>query len=342
MQTTPARRTGCSMPFASICPEPGRGAAATAVLACALVACVPGMSGLATGQSVFRSQAELVVLQVTVVDPRGRFVSDLQLDDFGVYEDGRRQDVSFFAATAAPLDLMLLLDTSASIGAHMGLVQAAAINVLKALKPADRGSVILFNDRVRVAHALTADTRALEAAVNSASPGGATALYEALYIALRDLARPRSYQGELRRQAIVVLSDGDDNSSRVGFDDVLEEARRRNAATIFTIVTPPVGELLQEQLRPRSLFELRKLSEETGGRSFTPPVLSDLAGVYDEIAVELNQQYWLAYIPAPSSSGRFKQIAVQMTGHPELRARTRSGYYGTPQRPGAPPQVRAR
>ena len=336
------RRTGCSMPFASTCPEPGRRAAAAAVLVWALVACGPGIAGLAAGQGVFRSQAELVVLQVTVVDPRGRFVPDLQMDDFGVYEDGRRQDVAFFAATATPLDLMILLDTSASIGARMGFVQAAAINLVKALKPADRGAVILFSDKVRVAHALTGDTAALEAAVNSASPSGATAMYEALYIALRDLARPRSHEGELRRQAIVVLSDGDDNSSRVAFDDVLEEARRRNPATIFTIVTPPIGELLQEQLQPRSLFALRKLSEETGGRSFTPPVLSDLAGVYDEIAAELNQQYWLAYVPAPSSIGGFKQVAVQLTGHPELRARTRSGYYSKPQRPGASPQVRAR
>ena len=108
-------------------------------LAAACAVYSSGMRPPAAAQSLFRSQAELVVLQVAVVDQRGHFVPDLRQDDFSVFEDGKRQQVAFFAATSAPLDLMLVIDTSSSMAPRLSLVQAAAVNMLHTLRAADRG-----------------------------------------------------------------------------------------------------------------------------------------------------------------------------------------------------------
>jgi Ca-activated chloride channel homolog len=306
-----------------------------------LVAALAVWSPPLRGQSplgTFRSHTELVVLQVSVVDGQGRFVPDLRLDDFAVYEEGQRQAVMLFASASAPLDLMLLMDTSASMNDRLGFVKNAAVSLVHALKPGDRGAVVLFDTDVRVPRELTEDVASLEAAIRDASPGGATALYEAIYIALRNLGRARQDGAELRRQALVVLSDGDDNRSRVSFDDAIEEARQRSA-TIFTILPSPTDIPATpgaSRIGANTIFAMRQLSEETGGRAFTPAALADLAGVYRDIAGELNQQYWLAYAPAPELTGGFRRVSVRVETRPGLRARTRSGYYSSRQPPLAP------
>jgi Ca-activated chloride channel homolog len=293
----------------------------------ALGVCAPDLRAQAPAASPFRSETALVVLQVSVVDERRRFVADLQQQDFAVFEEGAPQDVALFASAAAPLDLMLLLDASGSMQEHMPVVRNAAVNFVRSLRPGDRASVVKFNDVVRVAEPLTGDAAALEAAIRGIVPRGNTALYDALYISLRELARARAGEEQLRRQAIVVLSDGDDTSSRMAYDTVLDEARS-GAVTMFTIKpTLTLSGLASVRLTGASV-ELRQLAEETGGRAFTPARIQDLEGVYDDIAEELGQQYWLAYAPAPSAPG-FRRISVKVVPRPTLRARTRSGYYAS-------------
>jgi Ca-activated chloride channel family protein len=279
----------------------------------------------------FRSGTELVVLQVSVVDQQRRLISGLSQEDFAVFEEGRSQPVSLFASTTAPLDLMLLLDTSSSMYERLAATQEAAINFVRTLKAGDRGAVVLFNDSVRIAQALTGDSEALDTAIQGAATAGGTALYEALYVALRELSRARrGAEDPMRRQALVVLTDGDDTSSRLLFDDVLDEARR-SAVTVFTIMpSAPAWETFFDtaRRRPSAPYDMRQLAEETGGRSFAPARIEDLAGVYGEIAEELSRQYWLAYVPPPSSSG-FRRVTVRVITQPALRARTRAGYYAT-------------
>jgi len=280
------------------------------------------------GPDRFRSQTELVVLQVSVVDQHGRIVTGLGVNDFGVFEDGVRQSVTFFASNAAPLDLVLLIDTSSSMFGRMALAQDAAIDLIRTLKPGDRGAVVLFSHTIRIAHPLTGDFARLESAIRGAVPTGATAVYEALYVTLRDLARSRAEPGEPRRQAVVVLSDGEDNRSHVEFGDLLDEAKRMTA-TIFTILPGPFPdpELIDpSRAKPNALFEMRTLAEETGGRAFAPATMADLGRIYREIASELSQQYLLAYAPQPTLVDGFRRIAVRAETHPELRVRTRSGY----------------
>jgi VWFA-related protein len=284
---------------------------------------------------------------VAVVNSYGRYVAHLQAEDFAVYEQGVRQTVSFFATSSTPLDLMLLVDTSGSMWKRLDLAQQAATSFVRTLRSGDRAAVILFSDRVRVAQALTEDMSAVEAAIRDASAYGGTALHEALYIALRELARVQRVDGQYRRQALVVLTDGEDTTSRnVAFEDVLNEARR-SALTVFTItpvlsapVTPDVS------VSRRADFGLRSLAEETGGRAFTPARSEDLSATYRQIAEELGEQYWIAYAPSVPARPGFRRVSVHVPTQPGLQARTRSGYYAlapravavpTPERIGTQP-----
>jgi Ca-activated chloride channel homolog len=285
---------------------------------------------------LFRTATELVVLPVTVHDAAGRPVVDLRIEDFTVYEEGALQTVTMFETADTPLDLVLLLDTSDSMSIRMDDARDAAMGLVRELRKGDRAAVVLFSDRVHIAQPLTGDSAALEHAIRGARLVGGTALYEALYIALRDLARERREPTRFRRQALVILSDGKDTTSKsVTFDDVLAEARR-SAVTVFTIMagepeSPRVNLRNSEQLGIE--YMLRVLAEETGGRAFATTHDDDLASTYSQIAVELGRQYWLAYSPGPGRSG-FRRVSVHVSG-PGLRARTRSGYYATSTRAAA-------
>lgn len=287
----------------------------------------------ASQETTFRGGIEMVALQVAVTDAQVRFVPGLNTDDFGVFEEGVRQTVTLFATASTPLDVMLLLDSSSSMSLRMEVAQAAAINFVRALRPGDRAAVVPFSQRARISQTLTEDLERVEAAIRDASPSGGTALHEAVYVALRELERVRRADGQLRRQALVVLTDGDDNSSHLSFDDVLDEARRR-AVTVYTVVPPAVSSfVVNSRKRQLPLFDLRLLAQDTGGRAFAPARLEDLAGAYEEIAEELGHQYWLAYIPTGGTSEGFRHVTVRVETRPGLRARTRSGYYAsTPRR----------
>ena len=328
------RLTACSMRSDSTCRD-RRVIRATGPLAALLLGMVvvwaPGVAAQTTDQPVarfttpFRSATELVPLQLAVMDGSRRYVPDLQVDDFAVFEEGVRQNVTLFAAATAPLDVMLLLDTSFSMVQRMGVLQEAAINFVRALKEGDRAAVVPFNQVVRVTQPLTRDLARVEDAIRAATPSGGTAVHEAIYIALRELTRARRDADQLRRQAMVVLTDGLDNSSHVTLADVVSEARR-STVTMYTVVPPSAAEDAFPRGRPLPLYDLRSLAEETGGRMFVPARLEDLADTYREIAEELSQQYWLAYVPSVRAEG-FRRVSVRVATRPELSVRTRSGYY---------------
>jgi Ca-activated chloride channel family protein len=338
------------MPFASTCPD-GQRSRRRARFASGLVALgawaavvqaqepVPNAVLGSGPQATFRAETDLVVLQVSVVDPERRFVSDLVAADFGVYEEGERQQVATFVSITAPLDLMVLLDTSSSMGPNLRLVQRAAMTLIRALKRQDRAAVVLFNDNVQLKEGLTSDTRRLESAIRNSSARGTTALYEALYLAQHELARARPAGDELRRQAVVVLTDGDDTRSRLSYADVLEQARR-SPVTIFTI-TPSLGVETARQIEyGRGIrFGMRELAETTGGRAFAPAGFADVEPIYAEIAAELSQQYWLGYVPTSAGEAGFRRVSVRVETRAGLRARTRSGYYVSTSRRAAVPSI---
>lgn len=166
-----------------------------------------------TPPSQFRGRVEMVVLQVTVTGPRRTYVPDLQQTDFTVLEDGRPQSLTFFSQTRTPLALSLLLDTSTSMQPMLGLAQDAASGFARRLGPADVAQVIAFDSRVHMLQPFTSRVEDVEAAVRRTSASGSTSLYNAVYVALDELRSVRASVGEIRRHAIVVLSDGEDTSS---------------------------------------------------------------------------------------------------------------------------------
>jgi Ca-activated chloride channel homolog len=287
------------------------------------------------GSPVFRSAVDLVALNVVVTDPREHLVGGLSSSDFAVYEDGVRQDLSFFAASNVALDLAILLDTSTSMSDKMGIMQRAALGFADTLRPGDRAMIVDIKDGTKILHALDADPADVAKAIKGTRPGGGTGLYNGLYMTLKQLAKARGASQDMRRQAIVVLSDGEDTTSLMTFDDVMEVAKQAGIATYTITLRSPEYTAFEQAHGSRyfseSEYSMRQLAKETGGQAFFPLQIGELNTVYAAIAKELATQYALGYTPKTlHQDGRFRRIVVQVTDRPDMRIRTRSGY--TPNR----------
>ena len=278
-------------------------------------------------QPTIRVGIELVSLNVTVTDGV-HYVTDLVQDDFNVFEDGVKQDVTFFTKTNLPIALSLLLDTSASMETKLQTAQDAAVGFAKRLRAQDLAEVVDFDSRVSVLQNFTANAADLEQAIRKTSAGGSTSLYNAVYIALKDLKKVVAKNvDDIRRQAIVLLSDGEDTSSLLPFEEVLDLAKRSETA-IFTIgLRSNEGPSTGTKGFKEAEFVLRQLSQETGGRAFFPTQASELANIYSQISDELSSQYTIGYTPRnPRRDGAWRRIVVR-TVRPGLMARTKLGYF---------------
>jgi Ca-activated chloride channel family protein len=293
-------------------------------LACATIL---GAALTAQQQPKLRSGIELVSLNVSVTDPEGSYVTSLEQADFEVFEDGAKQSITFFSRKQQPIALAVLLDTSNSMEGRMGTAQEAAIGFARRLQPDDVAEVIEFSSRVNILQAFTNDASALEEAIRSTTPDGSTALYNAIYISLKSLGKIKARtEDEIRRQAIVVLSDGDDTSSLMPYEEVLELAKRSETA-IYTIGLRDQREGTRPTFKEAE-YVLRQLAQETGGRSFFPNTVHELPKIYEQISQELSTLYSIAYTSKnPLRNGAWRRIVVRVA-KPGLIARTRQGYYG--------------
>jgi Ca-activated chloride channel family protein len=276
----------------------------------------------------FRAGVELVSLNVTVTDPATRFITDLEELDFQVYEDGVKQDVTFFNRTNLPIALALLVDTSASMEARLPVAQEAAIGFARKLRPQDLAEVIDFDSRVVILQAFTSQAAELEQAIRRTSAGGSTSMYNAIYIALKDLKKAIATNvQEIRRQAIVVLSDGEDTSSLLPFEEVLDLAKRSETAIYAIGLRGTDGASFANKGFKEAEFVLRQLSQETGGRAFFPSKVSELASIYGLIADELSSQYTVGYTSKNSRrDGAWRRIVVRVN-RASVSARTKQGYF---------------
>jgi Ca-activated chloride channel family protein len=279
---------------------------------------------LAAQQGRFRAGVELVSLNVTVTDG-AKYVTGLDQEDFDVYEDGVKQTVTYFSRIQQPIALAILLDTSNSMEEKLSTAQEAATGFVRRMRKDDAIEVIEFNNQVRIPQPFTNDVNALERAIRQTTVNGSTSLYNAIYVSLRELKVERARTAEeIRRQAIVVLSDGDDTSSLVEYDEVLNLAKRSETA-IYAI-----GLRQAETGRPKfkeAEFVLRQLSQETGGRVFFPTTVGELPKIYEQISEELASQYGIAYSSKnPMRNGVWRRIDVRVN-KPGLTARARRGYF---------------
>ena len=277
----------------------------------------------------FSADVEFVPLNVSVLDSRQQFIEGLGADDFSVYENGRRQDVSFFGPAALPLDVALLIDVSDSMSESLPVVRQAARGFVERLRPDDRAAIVGFARHLRVQEGLTSDRGALAAAVDRLEAYGPTAVFDALYVTSRQFERDRARSSSIRRQAIVVLSDGRDTASHVSSEDAMAAARRCGA-TIYTI-KPQAFETYNpskdgtRDMREADFF-LQTLARDTGGRLFTVTDASNLPDIYATVTAELRHQYTLAFKPERRSDERPRQLVVRLLSRPGAIVRTRRSY----------------
>ena len=275
---------------------------------------------------VFKSTVEVVPLTVTVTDAKGKYVKNLVETDFAVLEEGVRQSLAFFANEPVPIDLALTIDASESMASQLPIVRKAAGALVDSLRGGDRATVVTIKNAVGVALPLTADRPRIDAAIRDLSASGGTALYDGVYVVLKELERAR--MAEIRKRVLVLLSDGLDTASRLGADDMLALARRAGVG-IYVIAMPTGSSHLPRNRQDGSALQaeyaMRALARDTGARSFFPKRVEELPAIYREIAHELANQYQLGYLPSRSvTRGSFQRVTVHVEN---AIARTRSGYY---------------
>jgi Ca-activated chloride channel family protein len=307
------------------------GIVAVAVVALVLPAvAADGPGGPDTSRSTFRSGVDVVALSVTVLDPQARLLAGLTREQFAVFEDGVRQDIAYFETSEVPLDLALLIDTSVSMEPRLAFVQQAATGFVDALRQGDRAAVFGFNNYVRPLQAFTSDQAAVRQAIQATTAAGGTALYNAVYVALKAFEKAAG-DGKVRRRAIVVLTDGEDTASLITFDDLLAEAKRAGV-TIYTIglhADAPAVHAARQQRNYFSTadFAMKQLAAETGAKAFFPTGLRTLADAYSEIGRELATQYAIGYVSHnPMRNGAYRRVVVRVSDIPGARPRTRTGY----------------
>jgi Ca-activated chloride channel family protein len=269
---------------------------------------------------------DLVALSVVVTDSADKFVTGLERTDFSVFEDGVQQDVSFFGASDVPLDLAILLDTSASMTDKLATAQQAAIGLVSTLRAGDRVSVIDIKDATQVLLPMSDDTDLARSAISATTARGGTALYNGTYLAMKEMAKLRRGAADVRRQAIVVLSDGADTASLVSYDDVMELAKQSGIG-IYTISLRSKLEAVRVSRHfSQSDFAMKSLAQETGAKSYIADDVLELPAIYSSIADELASQYALGYTSKnPRMDGSYRRVIVRVT-ESGVRTRTRNGY----------------
>jgi Ca-activated chloride channel homolog len=271
----------------------------------------------------FQTSVDLVAVTATVQSKDGAFVTNLGADDFDVLENGVPQTISFFGSDEVPVDLILLIDNSASMNARLPAVQHACDILVNALAPHDRAAAVTFGGAIRQQIALTTDHAHVTAAIDRVRAGGATPLYDAIYFALRRLS---SRTDEMRRRAVVVLTDGEDTASLMSYGEVHALARESGIA-IYTVSLRAMP-AVRSQKTMEADYEMHTLTAETGARFLETAEDENLDAAYQSIARELAHQYSIAYVPsspARTPTSRFTPISILVPGK-NVIVRARKGY----------------
>jgi Ca-activated chloride channel family protein len=260
----------------------------------------------------------------TVTDKHGRYVRDLKKNDFKIVDDEKPvlEIRSFRSETDLPLEAGLLIDASNSIRDRFKFEQEAAIEFLNQTlrRRYDRAFIVGFDATPEVTQDFTDSTEALSIGIRALRPGGGTALFDALYFACRDKLLKSSPNGAVRR-AIILLSDGDDNQSHVTREEAIDMAERAEVV-VYTISTNLMGSSGKHGDKI-----LERIADATGGRSYVPFQLTEVANAFASIQEELRSQYAVSYKPADfRPDGRYRTIEIS-TKQKGLHVRSRRGYY---------------
>lgn len=269
-----------------------------------------------------KKQVDEVRLVFTATNARGAFLTRLGPDDLTLTDDSKPPAaiLNFRRETDMALDIGLVVDASGSVRQRWSFEQDAAMAFLRRVlrRGQDRGFALGFNSSVHTAQAMTSDLDRLQAGLSRLTPGGGTALYDAIHSACQmQMHTPASAS---RRHMLIVITDGEDNQSRITLQEAIEQAKRADVI-IYAISTNDTNWTM------RGDNVLERLARETGGRAFFPSKLKDLTRAFAQIEDELRSQYVVAYKPADfHSDGHYRTIRLTAR-NPHVRIRSRSGYY---------------
>jgi Ca-activated chloride channel family protein len=292
-------------------------AVAGVLLAAAPLASVPGTGVEGQQAGVFRSGAKMVPVYATVTDSQGALVPNLTREDFEILDNNVRQDLVVFENQTQPITAIVMLDSSGSMTNSLKLVNAGAEQFIIRLLPQDKAQVGAFNDKVEFSGTFTSDRDELVAALKELDFGNPTRLYDAIDQSLDRLA---AVEG---RRVIVVLTDGDDNSSKVGQGDVLSRALA-DEVMIYGIGLESDYFDGMRRVRTNPDRVVRKLAEETGGGYYLLKATADLNTTFTRIAQELHSQYVLGFSPT-LLDGKVHKLTVNVK-RPGMKARARKSY----------------
>ncbi len=275
-------------------------------------------------QPIFKSNVRTVPIYATVVDANGRLAPELEQSDFTVLDNGKPAEVSLFSNESQPFTAVVMLDTSASMTANLKLLNRAAEQFLLRLLPVDRAQVGAFNDKIQLSGTFTNNRDELIGALNDLYFGNPTRLNDGIAAGLDAL------QGIDGRRVVLVFTDGEDTSSRIGFKTVLERARDEEVM-VYSIGLESEYFNGMRVVRSRPSRDLRKIADETGGGYFELEKTADLAPTFTRVAQELRSQYLIGFAPT-SLDGKVHKLEVKVT-RPGMTVRARRSYLAAPDKP---------
>ena len=278
------------------------------------------------GPQLFKSGVDITGVTITVRDSDGRLVTGLSREDFDVFEDGERQNVTQFTRERVPISVGVLVDISDSMFGRRIDDARGAVNgfLFEQLAEEDEFFILAFNHRPHVMTTWTHTPDVVRQALDSLRPSGGTAVYDATLEALPLIARRNRERG-----ALLIVSDGSDTASTAGLREVRTALRRSQAFVYAIAVDPPGAKAINRGVNPTTL---REITDESGGRTEIVQTSADIAAASARIADELNHQYVLGYTPPHGADGKFHSIRVRSHGA-DYRVRARSGYVAEPGSP---------
>jgi Ca-activated chloride channel family protein len=277
-----------------------------------------------------RIDTTLVLIPVTVTDPMSRFVTGLDKENFKLSEDKIEQEITQFSSEDAPLSVGVVFDTSGSMGAKLSKSRQAVAQFMRTANPQDEFFLIQFNDRPELMVPFTAETEEIQNRLTFIQSKGRTALLDGVYMAMNQMKKAHN-----PRKAILIISDGGDNSSRYTEGEVKNAVREADVQIYAIGIFEPMasrGRTPEELSGPALLGEI---TEQTGGRHFAVDNLAELPDVAAKIGIELRNEYVLGYSPKNATrDGKYRHVQVKLvktTGLPQLKAIFRTGYYAPTQ-----------
>jgi Ca-activated chloride channel homolog len=289
-------------------------------------------SELARRPASIRIDTTLVQIPVTVTDPLNRFVTGLEKEHFRLFEDKAEQTIVQFSSEDAPLSIVIVFDTSGSMGPKLQKSRQAVAQFLKTANPEDEFALIEFSDRPDLVVPFTTDTEEVQNRLTFTQSKGKTALLDGVYMAMNQMKPDKAHNP---RKAILIISDGGDNNSRYTESEVKNAVREADVQIYGLGIFEEMGSrgrTPEEMMGPGLLNEVAEL---TGGRSYAVDKLNELADIAAKIGIELRNQYMLYYNPKNQArDGKYRHVVVKLNqprGLPPLKAFFRLGYYAPSQ-----------